>query len=39
MLACQTALPTTEEEAPLCHLCTLGTDKEKNQNNAISISY
>lgn len=29
MLACQTALPTTEEEAPLCHLCTLGTDKEK----------
>ena len=29
MLACQTAKPTTEEEAPVCYLYMLGTDKEK----------
>lgn len=46
MLACPTAMPITEEEAPFCYLCMLGTDKEKKkknqnekQNNAIRISY
>lgn len=39
MLACQTAILTTEEKAPLCHLCTLGTDKEQDQNNSTGISY
>lgn len=39
MLACQTAILTNEEKAPLCHLCASGTDKEQDQNNAIGISY
>lgn len=39
MLACQTAILTTEEKASLCHLCTSGTDKEQDQNNAIGIRY
>lgn len=39
MLACQTSMLTIEDETPLCHLCISGTDKEKDQSNAIMISY